>query len=76
MASTIRELQIGHEYLKKLFHSLRKKDHVPFFKSEAIASYINSANSTDAFKNAMMTEKLIIYMRYVALTTKYIVPPP
>jgi asparagine synthase (glutamine-hydrolysing) len=76
MASTISELEMGHEYLKKLFHSLRKQDHVPIFKSEAFESYINGAKSTDVFKNARVTRKIIIYLRYVALTTKYIVPLP
>jgi asparagine synthase (glutamine-hydrolysing) len=76
MASTLRELETGHEYLKKMFHAMREQDHIPFFKSVAFESFINSAKSTDVFKNAMMTDKLIIYMRYVALTAKYIVPLP
>jgi|WetSurMetagenome_2_1015567.scaffolds.fasta_scaffold00105_31 asparagine synthase (glutamine-hydrolysing) len=72
IAYSQQERQNGKKYLERLFRSLSGQDHLPFFRPEALMKDMNLPQSRDELKNLRIMNKLTCYLRYVALTKKYL----
>lgn len=72
IAFSFKEQLEGKKYLAELFHALPEKDHLPFFRPRAFNKVINMPPSKEPIKNWREINKLIFYLRYVALVKKYL----
>ena len=72
IAYTLQEQLLGKKYLAELFYALPRQDHLPFFRTKAFTKVINQPVFKETIRNVLEINKLIYYLRYVALVKKYI----
>lgn len=62
----------GENYVKQLFMSIPKEDHIPFFRPGAFIKVMNQVPGEKMLKEFQRQNKPVFYLRYVELVKKYL----
>ena len=71
IANSLKELDNGKAYIKKIFNSLSPEEHLSFFKPKTFRKMFDQPVSKDVLKNVKNWQQYTLYLRYVALVNKY-----
>ena len=74
IAFSQRERKTGKKYLAELFYALKPEEHLPFINRKALVKEIKYSPGKNFRKNIRSMNKLILYLRHVALSNEYSKP--